>query len=106
MQEELACGSVYCHSWWPHNPWGSKKISQKRFEGLGGFQIRDGKWPGDNDGEKAVDINNISARCEFLRKMRPSSNKEGGSSRNGRTLGPKKQEAQSWIGQKQSAGRL
>ena len=56
VEAELARGSVYCHSWWPHNPWSTKKIFQKLFEGLGGFQVRYGKWAGDSDEKKQVDF--------------------------------------------------
>eukprot|EP00959_Pyramimonas_sp_CCMP1952_P256938 5368160-Pyramimonas_sp.AAC.1 len=34
VAEELACGNACCHSRWPRNPWSSKKIFQKIFEGL------------------------------------------------------------------------
>eukprot|EP00959_Pyramimonas_sp_CCMP1952_P326013 6824108-Pyramimonas_sp.AAC.1 len=43
VEAELACGSVCCVSWWSHNPHCSKKIFQKIFEDLGGFQVRHGK---------------------------------------------------------------
>eukprot|EP00959_Pyramimonas_sp_CCMP1952_P021866 460364-Pyramimonas_sp.AAC.1 len=77
VEAELACGSVYCHSRWPHNPYNTKKIFQKIFEGLGGFQVRHGKWAGDSDEKKPVDFSKIAAGYAFMRKMRPSSNNEG-----------------------------
>eukprot|EP00959_Pyramimonas_sp_CCMP1952_P404910 8486262-Pyramimonas_sp.AAC.1 len=76
VEAELACGSVCCVSWWPRNPYCSKKISQKIFDDLGGFQVRYGKWLDDNE-PKIVDFGKISAGYAFMRKMRPSSNNEG-----------------------------
>ena len=39
VAEELACGTTYCHSWWPHNPWSSKKYSRRYSKGLVGFRF-------------------------------------------------------------------
>ena len=39
VQRDLARGSVYCHSWWPHNPHGSKKYSKRYLKNLEGFRF-------------------------------------------------------------------
>eukprot|EP00959_Pyramimonas_sp_CCMP1952_P222149 4644363-Pyramimonas_sp.AAC.1 len=76
IQDSLAFGGAHCHYWWPHHPWDTKKMCHMILDGLGGLQVRYGKWGG-GEAEKAIDFNNISAGHQFMRKNRPPSNNEG-----------------------------
>ena len=76
IHDNFSCGATYGINWWSHDPYSTKKILQRIFENLGGFQVRYCQWPSaKTDGP--VDIDGISAGYEFMRKKGPKSNKNG-----------------------------
>ena len=75
VDENLKQGILCGLSWWSANTFAAKKIFQKLFEGLGGFQVRYCLWPGED--HEPVDLDKIAAGYAFMRSRGPISNNKG-----------------------------
>ena len=77
VQNRLARGVLYLPCWWQHNPHATKKIFQRIWENLGGFQVRYCVWPGDTDADLPFEPEKIAAGYAFMRRMGPTGNSDG-----------------------------
>ena len=76
LKERIVQGEMCLMSWWKANTFASKKIFQKVFENLGGFQILFCDWGGEDKADALTDEKR-AAGYEYIRKWGPAANNRG-----------------------------
>ena len=76
IKDRIIQGDMCLINWWKANTFGTKKIFQKIFEGLGGFQILFSKWAVGEE-ESVLSDDKRAAGYEYVRKHGPNSNNSG-----------------------------